>query len=73
MIEGGADVDVAAAWRRLSTAAPATGPGRAAQPRARRSAGLLRRPAAAILAVAVVLAGAGTAAASDWLQIFRTE
>jgi len=27
----------------------------------------------AVLAFAVVLAGAGTAAASDWLQIFRTE
>ena len=34
---------------------------------------VLRRPAVAALAVAVVLAGAGTAAANDWLQIFRTE
>ena len=72
--EGGADVDVAAAWRRLSTAAPATGPGRAAAPpRAGRSRAFLRRPVVAALAVAVVLAGAGTAAANDWLQIFRTE
>ena len=67
-----ADVDVAAAWRRLSTAAPASGPGRRT-PRAARSRALLRRPAAAALAVAVVLAGAGTAAAGGWLQIFRTE
>src|SRR5215207_9951687 len=72
--ESGADVDVAAAWRRLSTAAPGTGPGRAAAPRrAGGSRAILRRPAAAALAVAVVLAGAGTAAANDWLQIFRTE
>ena len=66
-------VDVAAAWRRLSTAAPATRPARTAQPGARRFSGLLRRPAVAVLAVAVVLTGAGTAAANDWLQIFRTE
>lgn len=71
--EAAEGVDVAAAWRRLSTAAPATGPARAAQPRARWSAGLLHRPAAAALAVALVLTGAGTAAAIEWLQIFRTE
>ena len=39
-------------------------------PRWRRT---LRRPAVAALAVAVVLAGAGTAAANDWLRIFHTE
>jgi len=71
--EGTADVDVAAAWRRLSTAAPAGGARRAAPPRAGRSRAFLHRPAAAALAVAVVLTGAGTAAANDWLQIFRTE
>ena len=71
--EGGADVDVAAAWRRLSAAAPAAGPERAAPPRAGRSRGLLRRPVVAALAVAVVLTGAGTAAANGWLEIFRTE
>ncbi len=71
--EGGAGVDVAAAWRRLSTAAPAAGPGRAASPGAGRSRGVLRRPVVAALAVAIVLTGAGTAAANDWLQIFRTE
>lgn len=37
------------------------------------SARVLRRPVVAAVAVAVILAGAGTAAANDWLQIFRTE
>jgi hypothetical protein len=68
------DVDLPAAWRRLATALPATGPERAPAPaRAGRSRALLRRPVVAALAVAVVLTGAGTAAANDWLQIFRTE
>jgi hypothetical protein len=62
--------DLDAAWRRLS-AATTRGPVRQA-PRAARTR-LLRRPAAAALAFAVVLTGAGTAAANDWLQIFRTE
>jgi hypothetical protein len=34
---------------------------------------VLRRPAAAALAVGLVLAGAGVAAANDWLPIFHTE
>ncbi len=33
----------------------------------------VRRPAVAAIAVAAVLAGAGTAAANDWVQVFRTE
>ena len=68
--------DVDAAWRRLSTAGAvaADGPARAAPPSgAGRSRGFLRHPATAAFAVAVVLTGAGTAAANDWLQIFRTE
>lgn len=67
------EVDVAAAWRRLS-ASSATGR-QPSTPRAAagRTTGLLRRPAAAALAVALVLTGAGTAAANDWLQVFRTE
>ncbi|HEX8082585.1 MAG TPA: hypothetical protein VF557_20420 [Jatrophihabitans sp.] len=76
--EAGADVDVDAAWRRLSTALPAARP--ALQPervpapaRAGRVRELLRRPVVAALAVALVFAGAGTAAANDWLPIFRTE
>ena len=72
--EGLADVDVDAAWRRLSAAPDATGPARAAAPsRAGRTRAFLRRPAVAVLAFVVVLAGAGTAAANEWLQIFRTE
>ncbi|HEU0102419.1 MAG TPA: hypothetical protein VFR07_08890 [Mycobacteriales bacterium] len=75
---GGPEVDVAAAWRRLSTAAPAAseraaGPARVAVPRTGRVRAVLRRPAAAALAVALVLTGASTAAANDWLQLFRTE
>jgi hypothetical protein len=73
-IEGGADVDVAAAWWRLSAATAAAAPARAAAPpRGNRLRAVLGRPAVAALAVAVVLAGAGTAAASGWLQIFQTE
>ena len=72
--EGGADVDVAAAWRRLSTAARTKDSARAAvPPRPARSRALLRRPLAVALAVAVVVTGAATAAATEWLQIFRTE
>jgi len=72
--DAGARVDLDAAWRRLSTAAGGTAPGRAAAARrAGPSRAFLRRPGVAALAVAVVLAGAGTAAANDWLQIFRTE
>jgi hypothetical protein len=67
-------VDVEHAWRRLATAAPAGVADRAAAPdRARRSRAVLRRPVVAALAVALVLTGAGTAAANNWLQIFRTE
>jgi hypothetical protein len=51
---------------RLSAAAP----GSSATGRLR---AVLRRPAVAALVAATVVAGAGTAAAQDWLQIFRTE
>ena len=72
--EGGADADVATAWRRLATAGTTAAPGRAAAPpRAGRSRAILRRPVAAAVAVAVILTGAGAAAAAGWLQIFRTE
>jgi hypothetical protein len=66
-----ADVDVTGAWQRLSTA-PAADRRHPTPARARRGASL-RRPAVAVLAFAVVLTGAGVAAANDWLQIFRTE
>ncbi len=71
---GEVDVDVAAAWQRFSTVAPAPEPRRAAAPpRSGRSRAFLRRPIVATAAALVVLAGAGTAAANDWLQIFQTE
>lgn len=73
-LESGTDVDVAAAWRRLSESALATRPGGAATARrAPRSRALLHRPVAAALAVAVVLIGASVAAANEWLAIFQTE
>ena len=72
--ESVAGIDVDAAWRRLSAAAPAPALGRAAvPPRASRWRGVLRRPSIAAVTVAVVLTGAGTAAATDWLHIFRTK
>ena len=66
---GGAEVDVPAAWGRLSSS---TGQGRAT-PRASRSRATLRRPLVAAVAVALVVSAAGVAAANNWLQIFRTE
>ena len=73
-------VDVDAAWQRLSSSAgsdvrPESKDARvrARTPRPGRVRDLVRRPAVAVLAAAVVVAGAGTAAANDWLQIFRTE
>jgi len=77
--EAATDLDVTAAWRRLSSgpsapsAPSATAPVRTARPKAARARAALHRPLAAALAVGVVLAGAGTAAANDWLQVFRTE
>src|SRR5688500_15011857 len=63
------DADVDAAWQRLQTAAPGA---RVAPPRAGRFRAVLRRPGAVAVAVAVAFACAGTAAASGWLEIFRT-
>ena len=72
--EAGADVDVDAAWRRLSAARRAGDAAHpAARPRRSRVRAALRRPAVAAFAVGVVLTGAGTAAANGWLEIFRTE
>ena len=72
--ESVAALDLDAAWRRLSMAAPSPGLERSvAPPRSRRRRGMLRRPSIAAFTVAVVLTGAGTAAATDWLHIFRTK
>jgi hypothetical protein len=65
------DLDLDAAWRRLSGATPAART--PAFHRGRRVRSALRRPAVAGAAVAVVLASAGAAAANDWLPVFRTE
>lgn len=69
------DIDVTAAWQRLSSATPVRARGRAAAPGGHpgRFRTVLRRPVVAALGVVAVVAGAGTAAANDWLQIFETE
>jgi hypothetical protein len=67
------DVDLAAAWRRLSTAAAGPERAHAVTPRPGRLRAALRRPAGAGIAAALVVTGAGAAAANGWLQIFRTE
>ena len=64
--------DVDSAWRRFSTA-PTVMSSATAPPRPRRVRSLVRSPLAAALGVVLVLAGAGVAAATDWLPIFHTE
>ena len=66
-----ATVDTDAAWARLSTTTAAPVRPLAVAP-SRWRAGI-RRPAVAALGAAVLLTGAGVAAANDWLPIFRTE
>jgi len=68
--DGAPDVD--RAWRRLTTTTAAH-PAPAASPPARRRRRLIRSPLAAVVGVALVLSGAGIAAANDWLPIFHTE
>jgi hypothetical protein len=65
------DVDVDAAWARLSTTtAP---PARPVSVGRGRWHAAVRRPAIAALSAVVLVTGAGVAAANDWLPIFRTE
>jgi hypothetical protein len=64
-------VDTDAAWARLSTTTAA--PVRQASVAPSRWRAGLRRPAVAALSAAVLLTGAGVAAANDWLPIFQTE
>ena len=64
------DVDVETAWRRLGSAPRSAA---AAPQRTSRLRDVVRRPAVAGLAAALVVAGAGTAAAGGWLEVFRTE
>jgi hypothetical protein len=67
------DLDTDAAWGRLSasTAAPSRKP--AATVARNRWRNAVRRPAVAAISAAVLVTGAGVAAANDWLPIFRTE
>jgi hypothetical protein len=64
--------DMDLAWRRLAAAAERA-PAAAVPAPAHRRARLLRRPLVAAVAAAVVLGGAGVAAADNWLPIFHTE
>jgi len=71
--DGVAGARTDAAWHRLRATA-STGAGSPARSTAtQRSRSWLRRPGAVALGVAVVVAGAGTAAASDWFRIFQAE
>jgi hypothetical protein len=66
--------DVDEGWRRLSRAVAADQPGRAgAAVPGRRWRVALRSPVIAGVAAIALLAGASTAAATNWLQIFRAE
>jgi hypothetical protein len=66
------DVDVDAAWARLSTAATPVGRVTAAA-RPPRWRAAVRKPVVAAVSAVVLFTGAGVAAANDWLPIFRTE
>jgi hypothetical protein len=68
-------VDTDAAWARLSASAPAAAPTNVRSIRDGRSRWrtAVRRPAVAALGAAILVTGAGVAAANDWLPIFRTE
>jgi hypothetical protein len=66
--------DVHTGWRRLSRAIAVDDRRRVAAPApVSRWRAALRSPVVAVFGVVALLTGAGVAAASDWLQIFRTE
>jgi hypothetical protein len=68
------ETDLDAAWQRLSSQLAVEGrPRAAAATPGRRWRAALRSPRVAAVAVVALLAGAGAAAAADWLQIFRAE
>jgi hypothetical protein len=71
MLDHTVTTDVDAAWHRLSGTLPGGSPPKAATPRKWRQA--LRSPIVAVVGVVAVLSGASTAAATDYLQIFRAE
>jgi hypothetical protein len=75
-LSGTSRPDVDLAWRRFSATVAAEHRGRSAAQSpapAGRWRRAVRSPVAAALGVALVLGGAGAAAAADWLQVFRTE
>ena len=63
--------DLDRAWRRFAAGTPAPAP--AARPAPARRRRLARGPLAAAVGAAVLLGGAGVAAAGDWLPVFHTE
>src|SRR5215218_7920655 len=69
------ETDTDAAWARFSTATRTAAAARPAVPTAAPSRWrtAVRRPAIAALSAALLLTGAGVAAANDWLPIFQTE
>jgi hypothetical protein len=69
------ETDTDAAWARLSTTTRAAAAARPTVPTAApgRWRTAVRRPAVAALSAALLLTGAGVAAANDWLPIFQTE
>jgi hypothetical protein len=71
-----AAIDTDAAWARFSTTtteAPAAVRPAVASARSSRWRTAVRRPAVAALSAALLVTGAGVAAANDWLPIFQTE
>jgi hypothetical protein len=76
---GSGSIDTDAAWARFSTTAASGSTSAPARRTAAMGAGrggwrtAVRRPAVAALSAAVLLTGAGVAAANDWLPIFQTE
>jgi len=68
-----APTDVDTAWARLSRTGLESARPRVAPARRSRWRAALRSPVIAAAGVAMVLAGAGAAAAGDWIPIFRTE
>ncbi|GIE28336.1 hypothetical protein Ait01nite_013810 [Actinoplanes italicus] len=64
-----AEVDVDAAWQRLSGSLATAEAPRPARPRRKP----VRTPIIAVVGVAALLGGASAAAAGNWFQIFRTE
>ncbi|MFI6316440.1 hypothetical protein ACIBG8_02920 [Nonomuraea sp. NPDC050556] len=72
LLDAQLSVDVDAAWQRLERTVTADQPP-VAVTRTRRWRTVLRSPVVAVVGVLTLLAGAGIAAAGDWLPIFRAE